>query len=238
MRAILEICVETSAGWVAAKTGGADRVELCSALGVGGLTPSYGLMRTAGLATGLDVMAMIRPRAGDFIWSSAEAEAMMAEIGMARDLGLGGVVIGAMDAAGQLDIPLLRRLITAAQGMDVTLHRVVDLLDDPVAAIEIAADLGIKRILTSGGALRAIDGMAVLAKMVSASRGRVSIMAGAGLRVEHIAPLAAVGIREFHASASQAVAEEARLAKFGFAGRRETDAGIVAALKAAVLAVT
>lgn len=236
MRAILEICVDTNAGLVTAKAGGADRVELCSALGLGGLTPSYGFMRAAGA----DVLAMIRPRAGGFIWSSTEAEAMIAEIGMARELGLRGVVIGAMDAAGQLDIMVLRRLVTAAQGMDITLNRVVDLLDDPVKAVEIAADLGIKRILTSGGALRAIDGIDVLAKMVTAARGRVSIMAGAGLRVDHIAPLAAVGINEFHASASRGVAEDARLIQLGFASpeRRETDAGIVTALKAAVLAIS
>lgn len=234
MHAILEICVDTLDGLMAAKTGGADRIELCSALSLGGLTPSYGVMRAAGG----DVMAMIRPRAGDFIWSSAETEAMMADIGIARDMGLGGVVIGAMTAAGQLDLSVLRRLVIAARGMEVTLHRVVDLLDDPVSAVEIAADLGIKRILTSGGALRAIEGIDVLAKMVAAARGRVSIMAGAGLRADHIAPLAAAGIREFHASASRDVTQDARLAQFGFAARRETDSGIVAALKAAVLAVS
>jgi copper homeostasis protein len=234
MRAVLEICVDTAAGLACAKAAGADRVELCSALGLGGLTPSYGLMCRAGD----NVFTMIRPRAGDFIWSADEVGSMIADIGIARDLGLSGVVIGAMDRARRLDLPVLRRLVTAARGMDITLHRVVDLLDDPVTAVEIAADLGINRILTSGGALHAIDGIAVLAKMVA--RGGVSIMAGAGLRVEDIAPLAAVGIREFHASASRCVAEDARLTKLGFAPseRRETDLGIVAALKAAVAAVS
>jgi copper homeostasis protein len=143
-----------------------------------------------------------------------------------------------MDRAGRLDLPVLRRLVTAARGMDITLHRLVDLLDDPVTAVKISADLGIKRILTSGGALRAIDGLAVLAQM--AAQGGVSIMAGAGVRAEHIAPLAAVGIREFHASASRGLAEDARLTKLGFAPseRRETDPGTVAALKAAVAAIS
>lgn len=235
MRVILEICVDTAEGLEIAQKSGADRIELCSALGLGGLTPSFGVMR----GVGAGVMAMIRPRAGDFIWSDTEVAAMVAEIGMARDLGLGGVVIGAMDAAGQLDVPVLRRLVDAARGMDITLHRVVDLLQNPVTAVEIAADLGIRRILTSGGALCAIDGIAVLAKMVTAAHGRVSIMAGAGLKAEHIAPLAQVGIGEFHASASLGVAEDVRLTRLGFAPseRRVTDAGMVAALKAAVLAV-
>ena len=233
MRAILEICVDNSAGLACAKAAGADRVELCSALALGGLTPSYGLTQGAGG----DVMAMIRPRAGDFIWSNAEVAAMVAEIGMARDLGLKGVVIGAMDLSGKLDLPVLRRLVIAARGMDITLHRVVDMLDDPVTAVDIAADLGISRILSSGGAQRAIDGIAVLAAM--AARGRVSIMAGAGVRAEHIAPLADVGIREFHASASQCVTQEPRLTNLGFgpSERRETDLASVAALKAAVAAI-
>lgn len=230
MDAKLEICVDTFEGLAAAKAGKADRIELCSALGMGGLTPSYGLMRAAPR----DVMAMIRPRAGHFFWSRTEADAMVADIEMARDLGLRGVVIGAMDAQGHLDQPLLRRLVRAAEGMEITLHRVVDLLDHPVMAVDIAADLGVSRILSSGGGACAMDGIAVLAEMVAAARGRVSIMAGAGLRVEHIAPLAAVGIREFHASASRSLAEEARLARLGFAQRRETDAAMVAALRAAV----
>ena len=236
MRAILEICVDTVAGLVCAKKGGADRVELCSALGLGGLTPGYGMMRGAGA----DVMAMIRPRAGDFIWSEAEVVAMIADIGLAREAGLRGVVIGAMDAAGHLDVPVLRSLMTAARGMDVTLHRAVDLLENPVTAVEIAAELGIRRILSSGGAGTAMAGIAVLADMVTAARGRVLIMAGAGLRPEHVSPLAAVGIREFHASANRGVAEEARLTRLGFAPfeRRDTDAAMVAALKAAVVAVS
>lgn len=233
MTAILEICVDTIAGLQAATAGGADRIELCSALALGGLTPSYGLMQSG------QGMAMIRPRAGDFMWSPAEVAAMLAEIDLARRLGLTGVVIGAMTATGHLDVPVLRDLICAARGLKITLHRVVDLLDDPTAAVPIAVDLGIHHILSSGGAARALDGISVLGRMVAAAEGRLSVMAGAGLHPDHIAPLAAVGIRAFHASARRKVQADARLTRLGFApaDSYETDAGLVAAFKAAVRAI-
>jgi copper homeostasis protein len=154
---LLEVCVDTAEGLEAAIAGGADRIELCSSLGEGGLTPSAGLMALAG-RQGVPVRAMIRPRAGDFTFDAAEVAVMCGDIRAARDAGLAGVVIGALDAAGALDRAVLEGLMAAASGMGVTLHRAVDLLPSPREAVEVARALGIDTILTSGGALKAPEG--------------------------------------------------------------------------------
>ncbi|MGL6211569.1 MAG: copper homeostasis protein CutC, partial [Paracoccaceae bacterium] len=126
---ILEVCVDTVAGLEAAVAGGADRIELCTGLALGGLTPSAGLMRHAA-GCGVPVMAMIRPRAGDCVWSEAELLAMEADIAAAQAAGLAGAVLGASMPDGCLDRVALARLVQAAQGMDLTLHRCFDLVPD------------------------------------------------------------------------------------------------------------
>lgn len=229
----LEICVDDARGLAEAVAGGADRIELCSALALGGLTPSPGLMRLAA-GCGVPVMSMIRPRAGGFEWSEADLIVQEAEIAAAREAGLAGVVIGATRGDG-LDLPALRRLMTAAGGMPVTLHRAVDLLGDPVLAVRQAADLGIARILSSGGAQTAPEGMERLAAMMAAA-GRVTIMPGGGLTPATLpGVLALLDPAEVHASGSIAAPLPAPdLVRLGFApaaGRR-TDRATVARLKA------
>lgn len=234
----LEVCVEDAAGIEAALAGGADRLELCAALALGGLTPSAGLMALAAAAP-VPVMAMIRPRAGDFCWSGPELAAMEAEIAAARAAGLAGVVIGAGHADGRLDLPALARLRRAAEGMDVTLHRVIDLCPDPVAAMAEVAGLGITRVLSSGGALRAPEGAAVLGRMAAAAPG-VVVMPGAGVDAESLPALArALRITEVHGSCSAPLTPAPALARFGFSppGARATSADKVAALRRALLAL-
>ena len=180
----LEVCVDTAEGLAQAVAGGADRIELCAALAVGGLTPSAGLI---GLATscGVPVVAMIRPRAGDFVWSEAEVAMMEAEIAAVRAAGLAGVVLGASLPDGRLDLPVLRRLVAVASedrflqrnrtgafegsepefpkipgSFDLVLHRGIDLAPDMGAAREEAVSLGFHRILTSGGETTAEKGAA------------------------------------------------------------------------------
>ncbi len=228
-RAVLEVCVDNPAGVRAAVRGGADRIELCSALEVGGLTPSAGLMQAAA-GCGVPVLAMIRPRSGDFAFSADEVAVMRADIAAARAAGLAGVVLGAA-RAGALDQGVLADLVAAAQGLDMTLHRAVDLCDDVGAAVEMAVGLGFQRILSSGGAASAGQGLARLAAMIAAAGGRVPIMPGAGVTAETVGLLRALGVSEVHASCSVPGVS----APLGFGAPRVTSADRVRALKAALL---
>lgn len=145
----LEICVDSVALLDVCATPMVDRIELCSALSAGGLTLSLGLMHGA-YGVREKTHAMIRPRAGDFVYRARDIEVMRADIDAARDAGLAGIVIGAATHARALDVNVLRDLIGCAHGLCVTLHRVIDTLIDPLAAIDLAVDLGFSRILTSG----------------------------------------------------------------------------------------
>jgi len=230
---ILEVPVDTPSGLAAAHAGGASRIELCAALSEGGLTPSMGLMTEAARLP-LPVHAMIRPRAGLFRFDAAEAEVMVADIRAARAAGLAGVVIGAQAASGGLDIPLLGRLAAEAGPLSVTLHRVIDVVPDPLGALDAAVALGLHRILSSGGAATAWDGRDRLATLVARAAGRIAIMAGAGVAPDHAPRLVAeTGVTELHASCSEPVPAPVPL---GFAppGLRRTSEARVRALVSAL----
>jgi copper homeostasis protein len=234
-RILLEVCVDDAAGIRAAVDGGADRIELCAALALGGLTPSVGLMRLAAEA-GVPTMAMIRPRAGDFVWSPEERRAMLAEIAGARAAGLQGVVIGASRPDGSLDGETLAELMAAASGLDVTLHRAIDLVPDVDAAIQLCHALGLTRVLSSGGAQVACDGLDRLSRLAEAG---FVVMPGGGVSAETIGLLATrLPLAEVHASCSdvQAPPEDPRIAAFGFqpSRARQTVSGRVRALRRAL----
>jgi len=234
---ILEICVDGVSGLTAAIAGGADRIELCSALALGGLTPPKSLMRAAARAP-IPVHAMIRPRAGTFVFGEAEIDLMLADIDDARRAGLAGVVLGASQPDGPLDEACLRRLHghAAAQGLSTTLHRAFDLTPDLDAALESAIDLGFDRVLTSGGAPTAVAGLDRLAELHSAARGRIVLMPGSGITTDTIGTLAErLPITEIHASASEPAVASPRLNEFGFdsAAPRRTSERIVRDLQRA-----
>jgi copper homeostasis protein len=235
-RILLEVCVDDPEGLAAALAGGADRVELCAALALGGLTPSPALVAEAA-RTRTPALAMIRPRAGDFVFTPAEITAMEQEIALLRAAGARGFVIGASLPDGRLDAATLARLVRAAQGLDLTLHRAVDLAPDPEQAVALAAALGVARILTSGGAPRAAEGVPRLARMFRAASGRLTIMTGAGVSPDTLPALAALPLTEVHASCSALLPEPApAIAAFGFQppGARRTDPARVAAMRAAL----
>ena len=234
---ILEVCVDDAAGLAAAAAGGADRIELCAALALGGLTPAAGLIALAARGP-LPVMAMIRPRAGDFVWSAAEVEAMLAEIAAVRAAGLSGVVIGASRPDGTLDTDTLATLVRAADGLDITLHRAIDLTPDPIEALGTCRDLGIRRVLSSGGARTAVAGLDRLALMQASLPG-VTIMPGGGVGLATLPDLAArLTLTEVHASCSRSLPPppDPAVAAFGFQppGARATDRDTVAALRRAL----
>lgn len=237
MSAILEICVDDAAGVDAALAGGADRIELCSALELGGLTPSGALLDHA-LRAGCPVHMMIRPRAGGFVYSEDDLALMVEEIGGAVARGVTGVVVGAVRSDGALDRAALGRFRDAARDATIVLHRAIDLVPDPVAAIGEAIALGYDKILSSGGAPTAVEGMATLAAMVAAAGERLSIIAGAGVRPDNVARIiAGTGVREVHGSASRPGPEpDAATLRLGFATgpRRATDQAIVQRLRGAI----
>ncbi|WEJ34007.1 copper homeostasis protein CutC [Devosia sp. SD17-2] len=235
---LIEICVDDAQGLAAAIAGGADRVELCSSLEMGGLSPSPGLMALAGKAP-IKVRAMIRHRPGDFVFDKADIATMRGDIAAARHAGLEGVVLGASLADGRLDVETLKNLVGAAGDMAKSLHRAFDLVPDIAEAVEAALALGFDTILTSGRALTAMEGLDDIAHAHEVAAGRITIMAGSG--VDHTtvpnilarAPLAAL-----HGSCSEpARVASAPAARLGFASteRRSTSPAKVSAFKAATL---
>jgi copper homeostasis protein len=235
----LEVCVDTPAGLAAAVDGGADRIELCAALGLAGLTPSPGLMAMAA-ATGCETFAMIRPRPGDFRYTPAELDVMRRDIDAVRQAGLAGVVFGASLIGGELDAAILAGLIGHAGDLRVSLHRAFDLAPDLGAALEAAVDLGFERVLTSGGAPNALIGAKAIRELTERAAGRIAVMAGAGVNAQNVADLVRqTGVRDVHGSFSALVAMEAnsvnaRAVSMGFipAEIRDTAPAAVAAARA------
>lgn len=206
----LEIAVQDPAGVRIAAEVGATRVELATALALGGLTPSPATLElaveTAG-AEGPEVHVLIRPRAGGFHYTEDELVVSERDVRRAIGAGAAGVVIGALDADGALDVDAMARLRDAAGGASVTLHRAIDMTADPVATLRAARDLGLRRVLTSGGASVAIDGIDTLRALVAAAEGEIEIMAGSGVDAANAPALAASGVDAIHFSAKRAVSE-------------------------------
>jgi len=231
-RLAVEIAVQDRAGVRVALEAGADRIELCSALGVGGLTPSAALIQAAveeAASTGRDgfVHVLIRPRAGGFVYDADEVELAVADIRFAREAGASGVVVGALDGIGAVDTDAVARFVEAAGDLDVTFHRAIDIVPDPLAALDALASLGVRRILTSGGASRSVDGVGMLAALSAESAGRVQIMAGGGVSVADIAAIAVTGVDAVHLSARTTVTGSPSGPGGGDAAYDVTDAAVV-----------
>lgn len=231
---LLEICVDDEAGVYAAIAGGADRIELCSALSAGGLTPSVGFMRWACAISPIPVMVMIRPHDHGFHYTEHEVAGMVTDIQVAREAGAAGVVWGCLDADRKIDLSSTQRLLDAARGMDVTFHRAFDLTPDPIAAIDSLVQLDIPRVLTSGQASTVHSGQALIERLLAHAVGRIAVMPGGGLlsgdTKAYIATSTAV---EFHASAGKEVQLPGTLDQLsgGTRARRQTDVGRVRMLR-------
>jgi len=216
---ILEVAANSVTSALAAEAGGAARVELCSALDVGGLTPSHAAIAVAMERLHIPVHVLIRPRAGDFVFGDLECEVMQRDIETCKALGCAGVVIGALNAGGDVDLPRCRGLMEAARGMSVTFHRAFDFLRDPERALETIIALGCDRLLTSGQAADTLAGAPLIRKLIEQARGRITIMPGGGIDARNIAAIAqATGAREFHASAKVRVADRMQHAGIGGMG--------------------
>jgi copper homeostasis protein len=191
----------------AAEAGGAGRLELCDNLAEGGTTPSAGVIAVCRERVGIPLFVLIRARGGDFLYSDADADAMVRDVGVARELGADGVVIGGLRADGSLDLELTRRLLEAARPMAATFHRAFDVCREPDAALEQLIGLGVERVLTSGQAATAIEGAATITRLVRQSAGRITILAGGGVNEDNAAMLTArTGVHEIHVRCTSPVA--------------------------------
>jgi len=206
-RAVLvEACIDSVSSALAAERGGARRLELCAALSDGGTTPSAGMLTAVVAQSALPVVAIIRPRGGDFTYSRAEVDVMRRDIDAARRLGAHGVALGALRADGVLDEMVLRLLVSDAEGLQVSVHRAFDRTPDLIASLEALIALGVGRVLTSGGAATALEGSEQLAALVEAGHGRIDVMAGGGVRAAHVAELVRrSGVPELHVRGTRLV---------------------------------
>jgi copper homeostasis protein len=238
---ILEIAANSVASALAAQEGGAGRVELCTALELGGLTPSHAQIALTRDCLRIPLYVLIRPRAGDFLYGELECETMQRDIETCAALGCDGVVLGVLDADGDVDVARCRALVAAAGTLGVTFHRAFDLSRDSTRALEDIVALGCERVLTSGAQASALEGAALIRNLVTQSNGRLVVMPGAGVTARNIAELAAAtGAHEFHASAKRQLPSgmrhrQARLPDMEL-GELRSDAEQVRALAAALQA--
>lgn len=226
----VEIAVQDSAGARAAIAAGADRLELCAALGIGGLTPSVAALDAVLAAVDPTLVnVLVRPRGGGFVYAPDDVDLVAADIRAAVLRGAGGVVVGALTVDGAVDRAALEQWRDAAGNATVVFHRAIDAVPDPLVALTQLQELGVDRILTSGGAVRSVDGIPILAELVRC-RGSVEIMAGGGVQVADIAAIAATGVGAVHLSARTLIGLDAPAGPGGgTAGHDATDARIVAA---------
>lgn len=202
----VEICCGDAASVSAAAAGGARRIELCCGLTEGGLTPSRGMLQSALRQEIPEVNVLIRPRRGDFLYSDEEAAVMITDIRDAVETGATGVVIGALDREGNVDMQLCRELIRTAQGRHITFHRAFDMSADYLKALEDIITLGCDSLLTSGMSSTAFEGMPKLKKIVEAGKGRIQIMAGCGVTSDNCREIVeSTGVGAVHATARKII---------------------------------
>lgn len=200
---LIEVCVGSVADVRAAAAAGADRVELCGALELGGLTPSLGLVETVLATTRLPVIAMLRPRAGGFAYDRDEFNAILADATRFLDLGAAGIVFGVLDRGGEIDAGRCREIVDLAAGAQTVFHKAFDFVCDQRAALETLCELGCTRVLTSGGQPSALAGAAALRDLITAAGDRITVMTGGGLNAANVGEVIAVtGCREIHVGAA------------------------------------
>ena len=204
---LLEVCVDSVESAIAAANGGADRIELCSNLLIGGTTPSLSLFNEIKSLIDIPINILVRPRFGDFYYSKYEVRTMVEDIKAFNKSGANGVVIGCLDENGDLDVDKMNRLISAADGIDITLHRAFDVCRNPMQCLETAKYMGINTILTSGQKANCVDGIDLLKDLVSHSDGKIDIMVGSGLNSSNIKEIASyTKATSFHMSGKKEVA--------------------------------
>ena len=200
---IVEICVDSIDSALIAEKSGANRIELCSALALGGITPSWGLIEKTVQKLSIGIHALIRPRGGDFTYSESEIDLMLADIEMAKSLGVSGIVSGVLNSDHTLDIENTKRLINAGAGLPFTFHRAFDWISNKEETLGQLDDLGVQRVLTSGGCTRAIDALETLTTWNR--EYKTTILPGGGINSSNYKAFKTAGFEEIHLSATKII---------------------------------
>jgi copper homeostasis protein len=224
LKYLIEIATTDFITVQAAVAGGADRVELCSALSEGGLTPSHGLIKRCREKFKVTIFPIIRPRGGDFLYTEDEFEIMKSDVLWCKEIGCDGVVVGFLNEDGSIDKKKTSRIVQLAYPMEVTFHRAFDRCVDPLNALEDIIEVGCQRILTSGQQQKAFDGAALIKEMIAKADNRIIIMPGSGVRPDNIKALEeATGAVEFHASLRSTIKSKMQYVHPSFADTDDYD---------------
>ena len=196
---IKEACVESFEKALEAQNNGADRIELCENLSVGGTTPSYGTVKICLEKLNIPIFPMIRARGGNFVYSKDEIEIMKEDIKIFKDLGVKGLVLGCLTSDNKIDLELTKTLVNLAYPMEITFHKAIDEISNPLDYIEDLVNIGIKRILTSGGKATALEGKDLINEMIKKSNGRLKIVVAGKVTKENLNELSnLISADEFH----------------------------------------
>jgi len=235
MNVLLEVCIDSLESAIAAKVGGADRLEVCSSLMAEGTTPSFGLVKQCVEQVQLPVMMMIRPHDGGFVYRDADIELMVRDIEIGHSLGIQGFVFGVLTEQRQIDAGQCRRLLQAVGSKESTFHRAFDVVPNPIEAFDELIALGFTRLLTSGQQSSAEAGSELIRRLINRAEGRIVVLPGAGINLQNAAVIAAqTGATELHSSASVACSgQRGEHVEFG-TRRRVTDAEVVRSIKQSI----
>ncbi|WP_338949073.1 copper homeostasis protein CutC [Fusobacterium nucleatum] len=196
---IKEACVESFEKALEAQNNGADRIELCENLSVGGTTPSYGTVKICLEKLNIPIFPMIRARGGNFVYSKDEIEIMKEDIKIFKELGVKGIVLGCLTSDNKIDLELTKTLVNLAYPMEITFHKAIDEISNPLDYIDDLVDIGIKRILTSGGKATALEGKDLINDMIKKSNGRLKIVVAGKVTKENLNELSnLISADEFH----------------------------------------
>ncbi|MBO6606811.1 copper homeostasis protein CutC [Psychroserpens sp.] len=202
---LLEICANSYQSAYNAQHAGAHRIELCSELSVGGITPSHGLIKQVISELTIDTFVLIRPRSGNFNYNDSEFEVMKTDIEFCKSVGCHGIVSGVLNADQTLDLKRTLELIELAKPLSFTFHRAFDLVPDPLQTLDQLIELGVDRILTSGQQTKAIDGLDLLIELNKRSQEKLIILPGSGININNVTSFKNSGFKEIHSSASKVV---------------------------------
>lgn len=207
----MEICIDSVESARNAIEGGASRLELCSALSEGGLTPTAGLLKKVKSFSPIPIYAMLRTRSGNFVYSKEEMDVMLEDLKILKDHGTDGFVFGALTSNDEIDIESCKIILSAAQPLPVTFHRAFDEVIDPLKSLETLIDLGFERVLTSGQKDTAVEGLELIKKLVERAQQRIIVMPGSGIAKDNIFRIKMEsGAKEFHASAKSRITSGGR----------------------------
>lgn len=199
---IIEICANSFASAKAAQDGGAHRIELCTELSVGGLTPSHGLIEKAITELDIPVHVLIRPRSGNFTYSEEEFDVMLRDIAFCKKMGCAGIVSGVLTVGNEIDFDKTKQLINASKGMEFTFHRAFDWVENPLEELQKLIDLKVKRLLSSGQKPTAIEGISLLKELKDYSEEKLEIMPGGGVSIKNALTFKEAGFTSIHLSAT------------------------------------